>query len=73
VGDFVGGTLTFTPLFQYRLLPNFMQVYFLPLTVLVSPDLEHLVPAISAANVPLADEVTKSPRANKKDRNRFIC
>jgi hypothetical protein len=50
-----------------------MQVYFLPLTVLVSPDLEHLVPAISAANVPLADEVTKSPRANKKDRNRFIC
>lgn len=39
-----------TPLFQINFVPDFTQVYFLLLSVLVAPTLVHLVPAMVAEN-----------------------
>jgi uncharacterized membrane protein YccC len=39
-----------TPLFHTSLLPDLMQVYFLPAAVAVTPALVHFVPALIAAN-----------------------
>ena len=39
-----------TPWFQINFFPDFTQVYFLVLSVLVAPTLVHLVPAIVAEN-----------------------
>ena len=50
VGVAIGeGFLTATPLFQTNLLPDLMQVNFLPADIDVAPTFEHLSPAFTAA------------------------
>jgi hypothetical protein len=51
VGSATGNDFfTVTPLFHNNLLPDFMQVNFLPLAVAVAPALVHFAPALTAAN-----------------------
>jgi hypothetical protein len=50
VGSATGNDFfTVTPLFHNNLLPDFMQVNFLPLAVAVAPALVHFAPALTAA------------------------
>ena len=49
VGVATGAAFTATPLFQTSLLPDLMQVNFLPLAVAVVPALLHLAPALGVA------------------------
>jgi len=58
-----------TPLFQTSLLPDLMQVNFLPATVDVAPTFVHLAPALAAAKEGPAIRDSDSKRArNKRER-----
>jgi hypothetical protein len=49
LGDGFGAALIATPLFQTSLLPDLMQVNFVPAAVVVVPALLHLAPALGVA------------------------
>jgi hypothetical protein len=64
-----GAAFTATPLFQTSLLPDLMQVNFLPATVDVAPTFVHLAPALAAAKEGPAIRDSDSKRArNKRER-----
>jgi hypothetical protein len=61
-----GAAFTATPLFQTSLLPDLMQVNFLPATVDVAPTFVHLAPALAAAKEGPAIRDSESTRARIK-------
>ncbi len=64
-----GAAFTATPLFQTSLLPDLMQVNFLPDAVAVAPVFVHLAPALAAAKEGPAIRDSDSKRArNKRER-----
>ena len=63
-----GAALIATPLFQTSLLPDLMQVNFLPAAVAVVPALVHLAPALVDAN----DGAATRKRATRRARNKRL-
>jgi hypothetical protein len=69
---FGAAALIVTPLFQTSLLPDLMQVYFLPSVVDVAPAFVHLAPALTAAKDGAAINEIATTKARKR-RERFMA
>jgi hypothetical protein len=61
-----------TPLFQINFLPDFMQVYFLPLTTEVAFIFVHFAPALTVKALASGTTATNRAVTNKSESERLI-